>query len=178
LGFGPAPVTAARRDLAAERLKSLVIWALSDNEPAVGFYRALGGRAVARSSEKFGAKSLDKVRSAGRAELLLVLARASAPRFSRRNRFVLAAFEAARMLVGDFARQTHSQSGLGARVHITHIDMSSRPKRVTTSVRPLALVGPVASRGLQPSSRSSAGSWRMPRLPFAGFSIRHSTVPS
>ena len=36
-------------------------WALSDNDPAVGFYRALGGRAVARSSEKFGAKSLDKV---------------------------------------------------------------------------------------------------------------------
>ena len=37
-------------------LKSLVVWALSDNEPAVEFYRALGGRAVARSSERFGAK--------------------------------------------------------------------------------------------------------------------------
>ena len=42
-------------------LKSLVVWALSDNEPAVEFYRALGGRAVARSSERFGAKTLDKV---------------------------------------------------------------------------------------------------------------------
>ena len=32
----------------------MVIWALSDNEPATEFYRALGGRMVARSSEKFG----------------------------------------------------------------------------------------------------------------------------
>jgi ribosomal protein S18 acetylase RimI-like enzyme len=61
LGFGRRLFTAARRDLAQSGLKSLVIWALSDNDPAVGFYRALGGRAVARSSEKFGAKSLDKV---------------------------------------------------------------------------------------------------------------------
>jgi hypothetical protein len=39
----------------------LVVWALSDNDPAVEFYRALGGRAIARSSERFGAKTLDKV---------------------------------------------------------------------------------------------------------------------
>ena len=37
------------------------MWALSDNETAVDFYRKLGGRAVARSSERFGAKVLDKV---------------------------------------------------------------------------------------------------------------------
>ena len=49
LGFGRRLFTAARRDLAQSGLKSLVIWALSDNEPAVGFYRALGGRAVALS---------------------------------------------------------------------------------------------------------------------------------
>ena len=42
-------------------MKSVVVWALSDNEPAVDFYRALGGRAVARSSEKFGDKVLEKV---------------------------------------------------------------------------------------------------------------------
>jgi len=42
-------------------MKSVVVWALSDNEPAVEFYRALGGRAVARSSEKFGDKVLEKV---------------------------------------------------------------------------------------------------------------------
>src|SRR5919202_646267 len=60
LGFGRRLFTAARRDLAQSGLKSLVIWALSDNDPAVEFYRALGGRAVARSSEKFGNRTPDK----------------------------------------------------------------------------------------------------------------------
>ena len=61
LGFGRRLFTSARRDLLQSGLKSLVIWALADNEPAVEFYRALGGKAVARSSERFGEKSLDKV---------------------------------------------------------------------------------------------------------------------
>jgi ribosomal protein S18 acetylase RimI-like enzyme len=61
LGFGRRLFTAARRDLAHSGMKSVVVWALSDNEPAVEFYRALGGRAVARSSEKFGDKLLEKV---------------------------------------------------------------------------------------------------------------------
>jgi ribosomal protein S18 acetylase RimI-like enzyme len=61
LGFGRRLFTAARRDLAQSGMKSLVIWALSDNEPAVEFYRALGGKAVARSSERFGKKTLEKV---------------------------------------------------------------------------------------------------------------------
>jgi ribosomal protein S18 acetylase RimI-like enzyme len=61
LGFGRRLFTAARRDLLQGGRKSLVVWALSDNEPAVGFYRALGGRAVARSSERFGGKTLEKV---------------------------------------------------------------------------------------------------------------------
>jgi ribosomal protein S18 acetylase RimI-like enzyme len=61
LGFGRRLFTAARRDLAHSGMKSVVVWALSDNEPAVEFYRALGGRAVARSSEKFGDKVLEKV---------------------------------------------------------------------------------------------------------------------
>ena len=61
LGFGRRLFTATRRDLAQSGLRSLVIWALSDNDPAVEFYRALGGRAVARSSERFGDKTLDKV---------------------------------------------------------------------------------------------------------------------
>jgi ribosomal protein S18 acetylase RimI-like enzyme len=61
LGFGRRLFTSARRDLVQSGLKSLVVWALSDNEPAVEFYRALGGKAVARSSERFGEKSLDKV---------------------------------------------------------------------------------------------------------------------
>ena len=61
LGFGRRLFSAARRDLAQSGIKSLVVWALSDNEPAVEFYRALGGQAVARSSEAFGGKVLDKV---------------------------------------------------------------------------------------------------------------------
>ncbi len=61
LGFGRKLFTAARKDLAQSGLQSLVVWALSDNETAVEFYRALGGKAVARSSERFGAKTLDKV---------------------------------------------------------------------------------------------------------------------
>lgn len=61
LGFGRRLFSAARRDLTQSGLKSMVIWALSDNEPAVEFYRTLGGRMVARSSERFGDKSLDKV---------------------------------------------------------------------------------------------------------------------
>src|SRR6266404_9362529 len=61
LGFGRKLFSAARKDLAQSGLQSLVIWALSDNEQAVGFYRALGGKAVARSSERFGTRTLDKV---------------------------------------------------------------------------------------------------------------------
>src|SRR3977135_4412097 len=61
LGFGRRLFTAARRDLLQSGLKSMVIWALSENDPATEFYRALGGLMVARSSEKFGPKSLDKV---------------------------------------------------------------------------------------------------------------------
>jgi ribosomal protein S18 acetylase RimI-like enzyme len=61
LGFGRRLFTAARRDLAQSGMKSLVVWALADNTPAVEFYSALGGRSIARSSERFGDKTLDKV---------------------------------------------------------------------------------------------------------------------
>jgi GNAT superfamily N-acetyltransferase len=71
LGFGRRLFTSAKRDLGQSGLKSMVIWALSDNEPAVEFYRTLGGRMVARSSERFGGKSLDKVAFAGRPDLRL-----------------------------------------------------------------------------------------------------------
>ena len=61
LGFGRKLFTSARRDLAQSGLRSTVVWALSDNETALEFYRHLGGRMVARSSERFGDKTLDKV---------------------------------------------------------------------------------------------------------------------
>jgi len=37
------------------------VWALSEKRKRGGIYRALGGKAVARSSEKFGTRVLDKV---------------------------------------------------------------------------------------------------------------------
>jgi len=61
LGFGRKLFHFARRELSQSGLRSLVVWALTDNDPAVEFYRALGGRAVARSSERFGSRALDKV---------------------------------------------------------------------------------------------------------------------
>jgi ribosomal protein S18 acetylase RimI-like enzyme len=61
LGFGRRLFSEVRRDLAQSGIKSLVVWALQDNEPAVGFYRALGGKPVARSGEKFGNRTLDKI---------------------------------------------------------------------------------------------------------------------
>ncbi|MEI8145260.1 MAG: GNAT family N-acetyltransferase [Alphaproteobacteria bacterium] len=60
VGFGRKLFEAARRDLRLHGLDSAVVWALSDNEPAMGFYRSLGGKPIARSSESFGARSLDK----------------------------------------------------------------------------------------------------------------------
>ena len=73
LGFGRRLFTAARRDLAQSGLKSLVVWALSDNEPAVGFYRTLGGKAVARSSERFGERVSTRSPSPGTAEFAIAL---------------------------------------------------------------------------------------------------------
>jgi ribosomal protein S18 acetylase RimI-like enzyme len=61
LGFGRRLFTAVRKDLGQSGLRSLVVWALADNAPAVEFYRALGGRPVARSSERFGSRTLEKV---------------------------------------------------------------------------------------------------------------------
>src|SRR6202041_1292404 len=61
LGFGHKLFASVRRDLTQSGLQSMVVWALSDNAPALEFYRSLGGKAVARSSERFGTRVLDKV---------------------------------------------------------------------------------------------------------------------
>jgi ribosomal protein S18 acetylase RimI-like enzyme len=61
LGFGHKLFSSVRRDLTQSGLQSMVVWALSDNSSALAFYRALGGKAVARSSERFGTRTLDKV---------------------------------------------------------------------------------------------------------------------
>ena len=61
LGFGRRLFTSARRDLMQSGLKSMVIWALSDNDPAtdsIARSAAAWSRAPPRSSAP---KSLDKV---------------------------------------------------------------------------------------------------------------------
>ncbi|MFX7764150.1 GNAT family N-acetyltransferase, partial [Acinetobacter baumannii] len=58
LGLGRKLFHSARKDLVGHGLDSVVVWALSDNDAAVTFYRAMGGKPVARSSETFGARSL------------------------------------------------------------------------------------------------------------------------
>src|SRR5260370_40375968 len=61
LGFGHKLFTSVRRDLTQSGLQSMVVWALSDNGPALAFYRSLGGKAVARSSERVGTRHLGRV---------------------------------------------------------------------------------------------------------------------
>lgn len=61
LGFGRRLFADARKELASVGFEGLTVWALAANEPALGFYRALGGVSVARSSETFGGRTLDKV---------------------------------------------------------------------------------------------------------------------
>jgi len=61
LGFGQRLFAAARRDLAMARIEGLVVWALAENDGAIGFYKAMGGQPVASSTEQFGTKILDKI---------------------------------------------------------------------------------------------------------------------
>lgn len=61
LGFGRRLFGDARKELASAGFDGMAVWALAANEPAVAFYRAMGGMGVARSSETFGGRSLDKL---------------------------------------------------------------------------------------------------------------------
>lgn len=61
LGYGARLFSAVRNELALYGYRSLIVWALQDNDQAVAFYRSLGGRSVARASEKFGDRTLDKI---------------------------------------------------------------------------------------------------------------------
>ncbi len=58
LGFGRRLFNAARWELAAHNCLSTIVWALADNEKALGFYRRLGGLPVRRAEERFGADML------------------------------------------------------------------------------------------------------------------------
>lgn len=60
-GLGRRLFNAVRRDLSGNDIKSIVVWALADNEAACAFYRRLGGQLVDRSSERFDDTLLDKL---------------------------------------------------------------------------------------------------------------------
>jgi ribosomal protein S18 acetylase RimI-like enzyme len=61
VGFGRRLFRAATALLQDRGLKGLVVWALSDNETAMGFYSALGGGDIAEGAEMFEGRSLRKV---------------------------------------------------------------------------------------------------------------------
>ena len=61
LGFGTRLFRMARERLAASGRARTVVWALSDNDPAVAFYRRRGGEVIGRGQERFGATNLPKL---------------------------------------------------------------------------------------------------------------------
>jgi ribosomal protein S18 acetylase RimI-like enzyme len=61
LGFGGRLFAAARARIADFGFKGMVVWALEDNDKALGFYEALGGVDVAEGVECFEGRSLRKI---------------------------------------------------------------------------------------------------------------------
>jgi ribosomal protein S18 acetylase RimI-like enzyme len=61
IGLGKRLFNAARQSLREEDLRKLVVWALEDNRMACEFYAHLGGRVGAKASEKYGAKTLQRI---------------------------------------------------------------------------------------------------------------------
>lgn len=53
LGFGSRLFAAAQERLHSAGLRDFAVWVLEDNDPAVAFYRAMGGEAVAQGVEHF-----------------------------------------------------------------------------------------------------------------------------
>ncbi len=60
LGFGTRLFRTARERLEATGRKRTVVWALSDNQPALAFYKRRGGELVGRGHERFGGTALPK----------------------------------------------------------------------------------------------------------------------
>ncbi|TPW27763.1 GNAT family N-acetyltransferase [Pararhizobium mangrovi] len=60
-GLGSRLFDEARRLLGSLGCQGLVVWCLAENEMALSFYAAAGGRDVAEGSESFGDKRLKKV---------------------------------------------------------------------------------------------------------------------
>lgn len=60
VGLGSLLFRAARQRLADQRMPGLIVWALSDNEAACAFYKAMGGRHISTTTEKFGGVAVSK----------------------------------------------------------------------------------------------------------------------
>ncbi|WP_020173610.1 GNAT family N-acetyltransferase [Methyloferula stellata] len=61
LGFGKRLFEVALQDLADHGYGSTVVWALADNDRAMGFYRKLGGKIVRQTQERFGGETRERV---------------------------------------------------------------------------------------------------------------------
>ena len=61
LGFGRRLFKSARQDLAEHGYQNMIVWALADNERALGFYERMGGRVVRRAPERFGTEVRDRI---------------------------------------------------------------------------------------------------------------------
>lgn len=61
LGLGKMLFTAARQALTRRGSRSLLVWALADNEAACSFYARLGGQRCATSAETYGDVSLSRI---------------------------------------------------------------------------------------------------------------------
>lgn len=62
LGFGRKLFNAARHDLRQNGIFEHVVWCLTDNDRAMGFYQHLGGKLVRQADERFGSET--RMRSA------------------------------------------------------------------------------------------------------------------
>lgn len=60
LGFGEYLFEGCRAVLDESSRRGLIVWVLSDNEPALRFYHARGGRPIAEVMEKLGPVTLAK----------------------------------------------------------------------------------------------------------------------
>ncbi len=61
IGLGSRLFAAARRALADNGLRGMVVWALEENANALAFYAGAGGRDVAEGVEVFEQKALKKI---------------------------------------------------------------------------------------------------------------------
>ncbi|WP_102960641.1 GNAT family N-acetyltransferase [Mangrovicella endophytica] len=61
LGFGRRLFEAAQSLLKGRGMRGLAVWALADNDNALGFYQAMGGIDVAEGRERFDGRDLGKI---------------------------------------------------------------------------------------------------------------------